>query len=565
MVDLKGCPFYLSDEDIAWVKSTLASMAKEEKVGQLFCMNIRDFGDEMLDYMFNIMNVGGVMYRQGNLEDVISFTEKLQGRSKIPVLIAANLEKGGNDIVAGGTQMGCSMEIAATADPSMADKLGRICGREGKASGANWSFAPVIDIDYNYRNPITNTRTFGSDPKTVAELGSAYVKALQENKVAACIKHFPGDGRDERDQHLVSTINDLSCEEWDETYSKVYEECIQAGALSCMIGHILQPAYTRHFNPEIKDEEIMPATLSKEIMTDLLRRKLGFNGLICTDSSTMNGFSIPMDRREAVPLSIARGADIFLFSRNMREDFEYMAAGIENGTITPERLEEALTRILATKAALGLHHGNNVPDISESKEIIGCEQHKAWARECADKGITLVKEEKGILPITPERYKRILFYPIENNATHSFYANTGVAEDIRQRLEKEGFEVTVFTPDPNFEGFTAPVKSYAENYDLCVYVVNLATMSNQTVVRIEWQQPMGANCPRFMSVIPTIAISTANPYHLLDMPRVRTYINTYSSNEENLSMLIEKLTGRSAFTGVSPVDAFCGRWDTKLS
>ncbi len=564
MIDLKGHPFYLKDEDIDWIKETIENMSLEEKTGQLFCMNIRDYSDEMLDYMFDAMKVGGVMYRQGELKEVLAFTKKLQERSSVPVLVAANLEKGGEDVVRGGTQIGSEMEVAATQDERFAEKLGTVCGREGRAAGVNWAFSPIIDIDYNFRNPITNTRTFGSNPDVVARMGSAYVKSIQEHKIAACIKHFPGDGLDERDQHLVSSINDFSCEEWDATYGKVYQACIEAGALTCMIGHILQPAYTRYFNPAVRDEEIMPATLSSEIMTGLLRGKLGFNGLICTDSSTMNGFSIPMDRSEAVPLSIACGADMFLFSRNMKEDFGYMAAGIEKGIISAERLEEALTRILAVKAALGMHRKTEVPEIGQSEKIIGCEEHKKWAAECADQAITLVKEEKGVLPLTPQRYKRILFYPIENKVGHGFYTHSGVCEKMKEMLEQEGFEVTVFEPDPNFEGFTKPVCQYKENFDLCLYIINLATMSNQTVVRIEWQQPMGANCPRFMSSIPTVAVSTGNPYHLLDMPRVRTYINTYASNDETLEMLLHKLLGRSEFKGTSPVDAFCGRWDTQL-
>ena len=564
MVDLKGNPFFLKEEDIQWVNATLDGMSLAEKVGQLFCVNIRDFGDEMLDYMFDVMHAGGVMYREGPVEQSRAFTQKLQRRSKVPMLIAANLEKGGNDIVQGGTQLGSAMSVAATGDIGMAEKLATVCGREARAVGANWAFAPVIDIDYNFRNPITNTRTFGSDPGLVAAMGRQYVTEIQRQGLAACIKHFPGDGRDERDQHLVTTINDFSCEEWDRTYGEVYAQSIKAGALTCMVGHILQPAYTRHFTPSIKDEDILPATLSGEIMTNLLREKLGFNGLICTDSSTMSGFSIPMERSRAVPLSIACGADVFLFSRNMKEDFDYMLAGVEDGTITQTRLHEAITRILAVKAALGLHKSLDLPEAEEAKKIVGCAEHRAWATECADKAITLVKEEKGVLPLTPQRYRRILFYPVENPNAPSFYTQTGAADKVKQALEREGFEVTVFQPDPGFEGFAQPTYTYREKYDLCLYIVNLATMSNQTVVRIEWQQPMGANCPRFIASIPTVVVSTGNPYHLIDMPRVKTYINTYAANDETLAMLVEKLAGRSPFMGRSPVDAFCGKWDTRL-
>ncbi|MBQ7974926.1 MAG: glycoside hydrolase family 3 protein, partial [Clostridia bacterium] len=165
--------------------------------------------------------------------------------SKIPLLVAANLEAGGNGIVKEGTPFGKPMQVAATADVEFARRLGEVCGVEGSAVGANWSFAPIIDIDYNWRNPITNVRTFGSDVDTVRQMGAAYVKEIQKHGVAAAIKHFPGDGCDERDQHVSVSVNSLSCEEWDKSYGAVYSECIEAGAKTVMVGHILQPAYTR--------------------------------------------------------------------------------------------------------------------------------------------------------------------------------------------------------------------------------------------------------------------------------------------------------------------------------
>ena len=156
------------------------------------------------------------------------------------------------------------MEIAATDDETMAAKMAEACGREAGAVGANWSFAPIIDIDSNFRNPITNTRTFGSDPERVARMGLSYVNTIQKLGMAACIKHFPGDGQDERDQHLVTSINDLDCETWMNTYGMVYKKCIDAGALTVMTGHIMQPAWERAINPDIKDEELMPGSLSHE-------------------------------------------------------------------------------------------------------------------------------------------------------------------------------------------------------------------------------------------------------------------------------------------------------------
>lgn len=559
-------PFYLSDEKIVWVENTLNSLSLEEKVGQLFCVNFREGEEEEMEYVYSILSPGGCMYRTIPMEKAINFTHKIAKKSKVPMLVAANLEKGGNGIVQEGTLFASPMEVAATDDEKMGRRLAQICASEGKAVGANWAFAPIIDIDYNFRNPITNTRTFGSNPEKVKLMGKTFVEEVQKQKMAATIKHFPGDGRDERDQHLVTSINDLSCEEWDKTYGAVYQACIDAGAMTCMVGHIMQPAYTKYFNPQIKDEDILPGSLSKELMTDLLRGKLGFNGLIVTDATTMAGYTLPMSRKEAVPTSIANGADMFLFARNLKEDYEFMLDGVKTGLITEERLEEAVIRILATKAALGLYEQQPEITLEKAKTVVGCAKHKKWAAECADKSITLVKQESGVLPLTKEKYKKILFYPIESEGGFSIYkSKTGVGEKLMMRLRDRGFIVDTFHTMNGTEGRTIPTTDVTEQYDLIIYVASLSTKSNQTTVRIEWAQPMGANCMHFKNDVPTIFISLENPYHLLDVPRVKTYINTYNSDDVVLDELVKKLSGETEFKGHSPVDPFCGKWDAHLS
>ncbi len=564
-IDLSRKPYFLKQEEQRWVYETLQSMSLEEKAGQLFCVNFKEGQDEEIQYVFDILQPGGCMYRTIPLEAAVSFTKKVSQRTKIPMLIAANLEKGGNGIVSEGTIFGSPMEVAATNNIEMGHKLAEICAREGMAVGANWAFAPIIDIDTNFRNPITNTRTFGADPETVLKLGTEYVRTVQEHGMAASIKHFPGDGQDERDQHLVTSINDLSCEEWDKTYGLIYKSCIEEGALTCMVGHIMQPAYTRFFNPEIEDEDMLPASLSKELMIHLLREKLNFNGLIITDATTMAGYTLAMPRKQAVPASIANGADMFLFARNLKEDYQFMLEGIHSGIISAERLDEAVIRILATKAALGLHTKNQDISLERAKDIIGCKQHKEWARECADQAITLVKEEKGVLPITLDKYKKILFYPIESAGGFSQYSvKAGAGEAVMERLRSNGFEVDTFIPPAGSEGKTPPTTEVTKEYDLIIYVANLATKSNQTAVRIEWAQPMGANGMHYIHEVPTIFISVENPYHLLDVPRVKTYINAYNSNEQVLEELVRKLIGESEFKGISPVDPFCGKWDAHL-
>ena len=561
----KSSPFFLNDKDIEWVRSTLSSMSIEEKTGQLFFLIIYEPDESYIDKLTGEIRAGGVMCRVMSREKIVSTVSKLQRGSKIPMLIAANLEAGGNGICSDGTKVGSQMMVAATGDIKYGASLGAICAEEGAAVGANYAFAPIVDIDYNFRNPITNTRTFGSDPETVLRFASEYLRECQKRGVACSIKHFPGDGRDERDQHLCATVNDLSVDKWDETYGKIYKTLIDEGAKTVMIGHIMQPAYSKLLNPELTDEEILPASLSKELLNGLLREKLGFNGLIISDATTMAGFDAAMPRDRAVPYSIAAGCDMFLFSKNLDEDFAYMQKGIEDGIITPERLDEAVARILALKASLKLHEKDNIPNDENAAKILGCAAHKKAAREVADKSIALVKNKENILPFDKTRIKNILVYDIESGENAIGYArDLGVCDQIETLLKKEGFNVTRFTPVMGKEGKTARYADTVEKYDLILYLCNLATKSNQTTVRIEWMNPMGVNVPRFVKAVPTIFISTENPYHLLDVPMVKTYINTYGVNEYTIPCLVDKLMGRSEFTAEQPVDAFCSKWDTHI-
>jgi len=418
----------------------------------------------------------------------------------------------------------------------------------------------------NFRNPITNIRTYGSDPERVLRMGKAYVKGVQENGVAASIKHFPGDGVDDRDQHLHISINSLSVEDWDQTYGMVYKGLIDEGAMTVMIGHIMLPAYSRALSPDIRDEELMPATLSPELLNGLLRDKLGFNGMIVTDAATMAGFTMAMKREIAVPKSIAAGCDMFLFNRNMPEDYKYMKEGIENGILTMKRVDEAVTRILALKASLGLHRkqqeGKLVPG-PDALSVMKCEEHENWSQECADQAITLVKDTQSLLPISPERHKRILFFSLGDEVGH--YSSEVSYRTLVEQLEREGFVVDIFNRENlDFSWMMTSIESLTDKYDLAIYCANIVTMSNQTVVRINWAPPMGADMPWFLQELPTLFISTASPYHLQDVPQVKTFINTYSSSEYVYEALVEKLLGRSPFKGVNPVDPFCTYWESKL-
>ncbi len=558
-------PFYLSDSDIDWVEKTRNEMTQLEKIGQLFFLTGSAADLDYLSHITKDLMVGGLMCRAMDKEDLIKSVKFMQENSKIPMLIAANLEAGGNGIVKQGTKIGAQMAVAATDDSGYAYELGNICAKEANSVGANYAFAPVVDIDCNFRNPITNTRTYGSDVDTVIEMAEQYMQGCQGEDVCVSVKHFPGDGVDERDQHLVTSVNSLSCEAWDESYGKIYRTLIEKGAKTIMAGHIMQPAYSKLLNPDIKDEDILPASLSKELLIHLLREKLGFNGLIISDATTMAGMNIPMERNKLVPYAIAAGCDMFLFAKNLDEDVQFMVDGVKEGIITEERLHDAVTRILALKASIKLHRKNNIPMLKDADQILGSEHANNIAREVSDKSITLVKNLDNILPLNKNKVKNILVYEIESGENALGYGReSNVADKFIERLEKEGIHAEKFVPGDRLEGKQKSYKETVNSYDLMIYVANLATKSNQTTVRIEWMNPMGINCPSYIKAVPTVFVSLENPYHLLDVPRMRTFINCYSCNDYTLDLLIDKMLGRSEFKGVSPIDPFCGKWDTRL-
>lgn len=236
-MDLKKAPFYLSEKQEKEVEATLREMPLEKKAGQVFCVLGELYDEAALKDMVANKGLGGILFRPCDKEYLKKRFAPLDAVAEIPLLKAANMEAGGSGAVSDGTRFGNQMQIAATDDAVWAERLGLSCVAEGKPAGINWTFSPVSDIDMNYRNPITNTRTYGSDAARVRKMTLAYMKAVQENGVAACAKHFPGDGVDYRDHHLHPTVNSLSAKEWYESYGSIYKNMIDHNLLSIMAGH----------------------------------------------------------------------------------------------------------------------------------------------------------------------------------------------------------------------------------------------------------------------------------------------------------------------------------------
>jgi len=563
LVDLKAKPYYLSNEDINWVESTIEGMTSEEKIGQLFINLFMNFDIEKSKELLDKYHIGGARYLGGKSDKVHELLSELQKSSKIPLLIACNCDSGGDGAVSDGTYIASGAQCEASGNEKLAYNAGYVSGREATAIGCNWNFDPCADILKNWRNTIVNTRAYGSNPEIVIKHTSAYIEGLRRSNIASCVKHFPGDGTEERDQHLVLGVNELSVKEWDSSFGKVYKHLIDEGVMTIMAGHIALPEYQYKLNPSLKYEDILPATLSQELINGLLKEQLGFNGLVVTDASHMIGMAAAMKRKDYVPAAIAAGCDMLLFFNDHDEDFGYMLEGYKNGIITEERIQDALRRILGLKASLKLHlkqkEGTLIPD-KEGLKVVGCEQHLAMAAEAADLGISLIKDTWNQLPIKPSTHKRIRLHTLSGDG--GFAGVDHKAEKIIiEELERAGFEVTLVDGKSRDKG---KISELSKNFDATLIFANIVGYAAENNYRIRWKCPMSIDMPWYVHELPTVFVSLNSTTHLTDVPMVKTYINAYKDTREVISQTIQKIMGESEFKGKHFNEhVWCNIWETR--
>ena len=590
MVDLRANPYFLSDEDITWVERTIAGMTDEEKVGQLFFQLTSGITEEYLSELMNKYHLGGIRYNGMPGAYVLEHNRILQKHAKIPVLIASNPEGGGDGACPDGTYVGSGIKIGATRNRDYAKALGRVSGAQAATIGCNMAFAPVCDILYNWQCTEVVTRSFGTDADRVADFSLAYLEGAHETAHFACAaKHFPGNGQDFRDAHQSNNNNYFGKEEWMQTYGHVYKTLIDGGVEAIMGGHILMPTYMNEVYPGIDPHKILPATLCPEIMTGLLRDELGFNGMVVTDASHMVGMTCAMKREDMLPASINAGCDMFLFFNDPEEDFAIMLNAYKTGIISEERMVEALTRILGTKAHLGLHNRTVeelVPSAANVQSVLHNSEFKAYAENISRDALTLVKyTEEGMLPISPEKTRKVMIVHIKGAETPmSIMTKLALgqmnqknpAEVLRDKLIEKGFDAFIYVSPieaikaqlargekPDFNVYLAgksAIADFKEQQDLVITLCNVDT--GRPVFGVS---KGGGEIPWYCHEVPTIAVSVASPTVLSELPMVSTYINAYDSKPHTMDALVEALlTGPQAFKGQDPIDSFCGLWDAHL-
>ncbi len=541
---LKGCimntfpQLSLSSE---WVNKTLAAMTLQQKIGQLLhpCVWPSESEDrgkwvEALDGI----EIGGLFIFAGTREEFQNTTQWSREHSSIPMIISSDLENGAGMMVKDATVFPDLMSLGAANDEELAYDMGRAAAIEGRECGVHWSFGPVVDMNFNPFNPITNTRCLGDNPDRIIRLSKAMIRGMQEHGMCATSKHFPGGGFDDRDQHICNTINPLRMDQWFALSGRMFQETIDFGVWSIMAGHISLPAWDCGDGTHV--QMATPATVSRKIMTGLLREKMGFNGVIITDAMDMGGVTAWGKMDTVIPGAIAAGCDMILFSE-VKRDFNFLMRAVEDGRLTEQHIEDSVRRILALKETLGLHKEEKVVPVSgESRK-----NFQRTSRTIAEKAVTVVKDCNKVLPLKLDKGSRVLSY--------HFHGDPEYKVDALDNLLRERGVVVTRVDDTESGKFTKTKDDFS-GYDLillnAVFCPSWGTNSIRpagTYMRDVWALIMSHHKR-------LILVSYGSPYLEYEMPHLPCVINAYSPDLNTQKAVVGVLAGEIDAVGTSPVD-----------
>lgn len=547
---LSAAPFGLDTQARHWVRTTLSGMDRAAKVRQLFVHICFGTGPEVVSRITALAPAGITKFFGPDGQAELDTLDALRAAADIPYLVSSDLE-GSRMSPSFGTEVPNPLALAAVDDVQASSAIARIMAEEARAAGINWSFTPVLDINALFRSPIVATRGLGSDPARIREHALAHIQGLQANGVAATVKHWPGEGHDDRDQHLVTTINPLSIADWNATHGALYRAAIEAGVMSVMSAHIAFPAYVLAHDPDAGVEAYRPASTSRLLNQTLLRGELGFNGLIVSDATPMAGLGAWAHRDVALPEVVSSGCDIILFSDEPEADISRIEAALDDGRLTLDRLDEAMIRVLGLKAALGLHKDGKTP---ADRSKLAQPQNAETARQITARAPTLVKDVQGLLPLSPDRHRRVLVY---STGIVTPLHGDGMPMIFPDLLRAEGFDVTLYDP---------ATRPDPRQFDLVLYVMAEETLLTRGRIFLDWNRLTGGMfgaMVRPWHEVPTALISFGYPYYLYDAPRLPCVVNAYATMDSMQRATVECLIGRAPFQGTNPVDPFCGQPDAR--
>lgn len=520
-------------------------MTLEEKIGQMIVCSysgrfLNKYSQERqkLESLIIKRKIGGLILFGGNVYETAFLTNSLQKISKIPLLIASDLERGLGNQIEGATQFPPLMALGAVDSEEQAYIMGKVTALEARAVGINVTYAPVVDVNINPENPIINTRSFGENPKEVSCLATAFIKGSQENGLLATAKHFPGHGDTNLDSHtaLPTVSGDRHRLERVELFP--FRQAIKAGVSLIMTAHLQIPALDSTPN--------LPATLSPKIIAELLRKELGFKGLIVTDAMDMGGITTLYTPEEAALKAIQAGVDMILLSPHPEEVIDSLIQAVRRGDLLEKRINTSVKRILEAKAKVGLHK-NRLINIDNLDKIIGSPLNFRIAQQMFENSITLVKNDNQILPLSGTGQK-IAVFSLSSDPGGYFAGRTFVQEMEKRCPQFLSFYADAYTG----EEFIQESIEKASEADVIVFALFSARRARKGSVELN---------PRHIRIVqeavasstPVIAISFGSPYFLRHFPDVDSYLCVYRWSDEAQITAARAIFGEINIKGRLPV------------
>jgi len=539
-------------------------MTLEEKVGQMFMLQVygrslndRDpaiveenrnlYGVDTIEEVIDKYKPGGIAYFAGpssqGIPDNVDDPRQIAGLSNgiqraatqqpagIPMLISTDQEQGVVvRVTEPATQFPGNMALGATRNTEYAKQAAQITGEELRALGINQDFAPVADVNVNPQNPVIGVRSFGSSPDLVATMTSAQVGGYQKN-VAPTAKHFPGHGDTDTDSHTGLPKIDHSLEEIEEVDLPPFRSAIKSGVDVVMSAHIVVPTL---------DSSGRPATLSKPILTDVLRKELGYKGVIITDALSMD--ALEQFGEDRVPVeAIEAGVDVLLMPKKMDVAYNAVLEAVKNGRIPEKRIDESVKRILKLKQKRGLFE-NPYVDEGAIDGVVGTPQHLSTAQAIADKSVTLVKNESGTLPLQENSGEKAL---VTGYGATAFGLNA--VENLARAIEERGLATEAFQTglNPNEGQIDAAVLKARES-DLVIVTNGKAWDPNRKGQQELVKRLLGTDKP-------VVVAAVYDPYDIAHFPEAETYVATFGFRAVSMEALSRVLFGEVNPSGKMPV------------
>jgi len=546
-------PRRLSEAANAWVESTLRKMNVDEKIGQLlfttyhgsFTASDSDAHKQMLHDVKDLHVGGFINVTQTSPLGIVKsqayptavLNNQLQGHSKLPLLIGADFERGTAMRLDEGTSFPTAMAVAAGGNLNDAYTMGKITALEARAVGIQWIYAPDADVNNNPGNPIINTRSFGEDPERVAKFVSAFVKGVQENGGLATAKHFPGHGDTSADSHIDLPVIRADRARLDTVELVPFRAAIAAHVDSIMTGHLSVPG--------LEPDPDTPATLSHNILTDLLRKQLGFQGLIVTDAMDMGGITVRYAPGEAAVRAVAAGADCLLMPPVPDAAFEALQSAVKSGRISKQRLDASVRRILQAKARLGLHE-KRLADVNAINQQFGSVAWQKEAQEISDRGVTLLRDTPHRLPLDGAKPSRALLL--------AFYADPEPypGEDLERELRSRFDSVTTLRADTRFVNASILKLPPADSYDIAILALFVRVSDRKGNVDVPTEQAALAE-QLFKTGKPVITVGFGSPYLIEGFPQAETWLAAFGISDVAQISVARALFGQIPVRGHLPV------------